>query len=217
MPTYEKCDASVYDMAMDIMAQFDTHRPVVDAGVKIDFVFAMADRDGKSGEKIGYALKHQGVRALGLTRKISLKDRAQGRGDAEIALDKDWWDEVGPDRQAALLDHELHHIEAQLADGIAVTDDLGRPKLSMRKHDIVIGWFNIIAERHGRASMEREQARVLRDEFGQLYWPETDPVALDYVPKAVPETDAAPLGSDETVSNPPRNDADAELGVMEPA
>jgi hypothetical protein len=51
-------------------------------------------------------------------------------------------------------------------------DDLGRPKLRMRKHDINFGWFNQVAKRHGSASQERIQARMILDEAGQFYWPD---------------------------------------------
>lgn len=50
-------------------------------------------------------------------------------------------------------------------------DDLGRPKLKMRKHDVEIGWFKIIAERHGAHSIERQQAKIIFDTMGQSFWP----------------------------------------------
>lgn len=173
MPTFQRCDKSVEALAKQLLEKFDSHAPIVLAKVKIDFVFAFADRDEKTGRALNNALTKNGVKALGITRKISLKDRALGRGDAEIALDGDWWTMAQADQQAALLDHELHHISVK-ADkhGNIQYDDLNRPQLNLRKHDVEIGWFCEIAKRHGVASMERIQARAIMDGLGQYYWPD---------------------------------------------
>lgn len=171
MPTFQRCDKSVNEMADELLAKFETHALVKDAKVKIDFVFAYPDVD-KYGEPKGCALQKNGHRALGITRKISLKDRALGRGDAEIALDGEWWNDASERAKRALLDHELHHIAVKThSDGAVQRDDLQRPKLDMRKHDIEIGWFHIIAERHGDFSMERCQAKLIVDKYGQYYFP----------------------------------------------
>lgn len=171
MPTFERCDKSVEALAKELLKKFDSHKPLVALDVKIDFVFAYADVDEK-GRILNDALSKGGIKALGITRKIPLKDRALGRGDAEISLDGDWWKTVGEEEQAALLDHELHHIAVKSdKNGNVQYDDLGRPKLNLRKHDVEIGWFKCIAERHGAASQERIQAKRIMDDQGQYYWP----------------------------------------------
>ena len=177
MPTYIKCPDTVAAMADQILKQYETHQFTVAAGVKIDFVFALADRDDAGNVK-GPALSLHGQRALGICRKISLKDRAMGRGDAEIALDGDWWAVAPEDEQRALLDHELHHIAVKIDKRGIVTDDLGRPVIGMRKHDVQVGWFSVIAERHGLNSQERIQAKSIRESFGQYYWPEMTALSL---------------------------------------
>ncbi len=112
------------------------------------------------------------MKALAIARKLSLKDRALGRGDAEVSLDGNWWEHATAEQQAALLDHELHHITVKSDKaGNAQYDDLGRPQIKLRKHDIEVGWFNVIAERHGAASIERSQAKAIMDNSGQYYWP----------------------------------------------
>lgn len=171
MPTYKKADVEVQQLADKIMAEFCTHRPLIDAKVRIDFVFAYPDYDEKTGLPKNCALKLHGVQALGIAKKITLKDRAQGRGDAEIALDGDWWNSANEKERAALLDHELHHLEPREDERGYVLDDLHRPTLRLRKHDFQFGWFNIIAHRHGEMSQECQQARQLMDKAGQLYWP----------------------------------------------
>lgn len=172
MPTFERCDKSVEELAKDLIRKFETHHPLEAAEVKIDFVFARGDVDD-AGNQTNHALTKNGVRALGIARKIPLKDRALGRGDAEIALDADYWVDALEAEQAALLDHELHHIAVKSDKaGNIQYDDLGRPQIKMRKHDVEVGWFKVIAERHGAHSIERKQAKQLMDVDGQFFWPE---------------------------------------------
>lgn len=87
MSTYQKADGEVTEMAASILKQFESHKPLLEAKVRVDFVFAYGERDEETGERIGDALTLHGFRAFGITRKLSLKDRTMGRGDAEIAID----------------------------------------------------------------------------------------------------------------------------------
>jgi hypothetical protein len=171
MPTYQKCEKAVAELASSLINKYDTHKPLEQLKVKIDLVFAFADVDEK-GRQLNDALTKNGIKALGITRKIPIKDRVLGRGDAEIALDGDYWGNASEEEQAALLDHELHHVAVQTdKNGNAQFDDIGRPKIKLRKHDVEVGWFRIIAERHGIASQERQQAKAIMDKIGQYFWP----------------------------------------------
>lgn len=171
MPTYEAADKSVRAMANEILNRFESHSPLVKNEVQFDYVFAHPTVD-ENGEATGDAIKKHGVRALALCRVINLKDRTMGRGDVEILIDYDWWtNEASDQEQEALLDHELHHAEVKMKDGQPKRDNLGRPLIRLRKHDVEVGWFDIIALRHGKHSQERIQAKKLADEVGQLYWP----------------------------------------------
>lgn len=169
MATYQRCPPEIEHRASKIMRNFVTYEPVLEAKVKIDFIFASGDRD-ESGELQGDAITKNGVRAFGLCKAIGTKDRAMGRADVEIMIDRDWWDTHDEPMQDALLDHELHHIVPREKNGSFVMDDLGRPKLKMREHDYEFGWFTIIARRHA-VSVERTQARSIYDFAGQAYWP----------------------------------------------
>lgn len=171
MPTFQKCDPSVREMANAILCQYPDYEPLLDAKVTIDFVFAFADEDD-AGNKVGNALSKNGCKALGICRKLPLKDRAMGRADAEISLDGDWWNKSIEEEQRALLDHELYHIQVKLDKRGLVRDDLQRPVLKMRAHDYEFGWFNAIAARHGLFSGERMQAKEMMETAGQYYWPE---------------------------------------------
>lgn len=165
MPTYKKPTIEAEDMCRKLMEQF--HPLSVEAGVKVDLLFAFPDYDETTGEPTNDALKSQGYKCLGVARKVSLKDRTKGHGDAEITLDGDWWEKASEEEQRALLDHELQHLVAT-----AKRDDLGRPILKMRKHDTQVGWFAVIAQRHGVHSQERKQAASIVEVLGQFYFPE---------------------------------------------
>jgi hypothetical protein len=172
MPTFKPCDSSVSDMAKAVLNRYPTHTPLVEAKLKIDLLFAYPEYD-ENGEPVGCALKHHGVPAHGICRKLSLKDRSKGHGDAEICLDGDWWGKAAREEQEALLDHELHHLTVMFTkNGVLKTDDLGRPLVKLRKHDFEFGWFTTIARRHGVHSQERQQAALIMQSAGQYYWPE---------------------------------------------
>jgi len=165
MSTYSKAPSAVIEMANGVLCEFEIHRPILDAKVRIDYLFAHANDDKQP------AIMHHGHPAIGRTRKISQMDRVAGRGDAEILLDAGWWLTAEKPQKLALLDHELHHIE--LCDGKRDAD--GRPVLKIRKHDVEIGWFSIIAQRHGADSMECQQAQAIFDRYGQAFWPTLAP------------------------------------------
>lgn len=180
MPTYERADKSVERLAEELIAKYESHKPLAACEVKIDFLFARGDVNDK-GVQLNDAITVSGYKALGVARVISAKDRAMGRGDAEVMLDGDYWPTATEDEQAALLDHELHHISVK-ADraGNAQYDDSGRPQIKLRKHDANFGWFKCIAERHGKSSIEQQQAKKLMDNAGQFFWPDLAPL-LDRV------------------------------------
>jgi hypothetical protein len=171
MPTFQRADKSVNQMADEILHQFATHEPLIAAKVTIDFVFAYPDYDERTGAPKNDALKLHGTKALAIARKIPLKDRALGRADCEITIDHHHWDRATEDVRRALLDHELHHFEVKIDKRGVVTDDLGRPVINLRHHDYDIGWFRIIAQRHGQHSIECQQAETMMEDSGQFFWP----------------------------------------------
>lgn len=172
MPTFKKDDGTVGDMIASLQHEFECYEEQIEARVKIDVVMAFADRD-EDGERLNDALSHHGVKALGIARNIGKKDRAMGRGDAEIALDGDWWECHNEEERLALLDHEIYHIVPKRdRDGNFKIDDMRRPLIRMRPHDEEFGWFRVIAARHGAASQEQQQAAQMMDEASQFYWPD---------------------------------------------
>lgn len=170
MSTFQRCPDDVPAIAGAVLRLHETHTPLVSAKVTVDYVFAFPKLDD-DGHPRGDALTKNGVKALGLCRIIPLKDRALGRADAEISIDGNWWEQASDEERVALLDHELHHISVKDKNGLFLADDLHRPLLKLRKHDVEIGWFDVVAARNGSSSQEQIQARKILDEHGQFYWP----------------------------------------------
>lgn len=174
MSTFKRCGPEVAEMANSILCEFESHQPLLDAKVKFDFVFAFPEYDEATGEPMGDAITKNGVPCNGLCRIMPLKDRAMGRGDVEITICAEFWKEASDEERRALLDHELHHASVVIDKRGVVKDDLGRPKIKLRKHDFEVGWFKVIAQRHGMHSQERLQAAQVMNDMGDYFWPASE-------------------------------------------
>ena len=161
----------VADMATDILRTYETHKPLIDAKVRVDFLLALAERD-EDNQPVQPAIMVRGHQALGKCSIVGYKDRAKGQGDAEIMLDGDWWDGASTEEQRAVLDHELHHIMVPMRNGAWKTDDLGRPKLKLREHDFEFGPSTSSPSATVANSVECKMMKAIADNYGQLYWPE---------------------------------------------
>ena len=124
--TYEDAPEAVYDKITAILQAY--YPELIEAGVTVHALMATATA--------GHAVSHGGYAALAVIRVIPLKDRVKGMKDVEIVIDSERYDELPEPQKDGLLDHELHHIEL-VKDGEEVIkrDDIGRPKINMRKHD----------------------------------------------------------------------------------
>lgn len=172
MPSYERATDEVIDMAAAVLAKYENHKPILDAKVKVDYVFAVPGKDAE-GNFVGNAITHHGCKAIGLTSKIGLKQRTKGLGDVEVLIDREWWNDASESSKRALLDHELTHIQPLTDEkNNFLRDDLGRPKIKIRAHDYEFGWFNVVAGRHGKHSLERKLAATMMETSGQIYWPD---------------------------------------------
>lgn len=169
MPVYEKANEEVYEAMTAAMERF--HPGLRDAGVMVDCIVAKGKTD-PDGQPIEAAVKLHGYPCAAKVKVIGPKDRAMGRGDAEIVLDGDAWPTWSPQRRAALFDHELNHLELKVnKKGGVIRDDQDRPKLKLRLHDVQAGWFLSVAQRHGAASFEVAQAEKLFTDHGQILFP----------------------------------------------
>lgn len=167
----------VHGLIREIMEEH--HPDLVEAGVTVNAVFAYAPlrSDGVPKQP---SVKLHGYPCEAVVKINSLKARVEGLADATITFDGHLWggvetaklEPMADDRRKALIDHELQHLELKTdGDGNNKRDDLNRPELKMRLHDVEVGWFRAIAERHGKAAGECRQAAMLVDRKGQLLWP----------------------------------------------
>ena len=157
---YSPADDEVFALAKAIRKE---HHPMLDkAKVTIDILFV-------ESESVPVLSQH-GAAAYAIVRIVAGKERAAGRSDAEIVIDKEAWLAMEVETQKALLDHELHHLIVVQKDEEIQWDAQERPKLKLRKHDFQVGWFHAIANRHGKHSIEVMQAHRLATEYGQLYF-----------------------------------------------
>lgn len=158
--TYTKAPDDVRDMCVGLMQR--NHPKLAEFQLRVDVVFVATDSETAN------ALSCGGYPAQAVVRILDSKQRAMGRGDAEITIDKENWLALTAREQMALLDHELYHIT--LRGGKSPIDEHGRPKLRLRKHDHQFGWFSEIAERWGEDSAEVKQAQQLIRAGRQTYF-----------------------------------------------
>jgi len=166
--TYRKSSILTRGLMEEVLAQYHTH--LKDVSVIVDLIDAY-DTAG------GPAVMHHGLPAAAVVRVVPLKDRTMGRGDVEITFDGFVVGRMSDDEQRALIDHELYHLEIKRnKDGQIKLDDLGRTEFKLRPHDREFGWFDVIARRWGRHSLEVQQAisMVKDEEFRELYLTQRD-------------------------------------------
>lgn len=178
MKIYAKMPDETTDRVKHLLKIF--HPELVEAGVRIDLLSVATDGDGD-------ALKLHGYACDAVVRATNVKERTKGAGDVEIVFDEASYLAMTDAEKDALVDHELEHIELKhdKKTGAIKLDCRGRPKIGMKKHDAQFGWFTPIAERHGEASGEIQQARKLFALGEQIFFP------FAIVAKQQPQLEAA--------------------------
>lgn len=158
---YEKCNSDVMELGARIMRAYQPE--LIEYDVRITYLFASSSTDRPAVSVGGYP-------CYAKVKIVPLVQRADGRADAEIVIDKLAWESADDVQREAMLAHELWHLDLHRKDGTPQFDDAGRPKLKMRKHDVQHGWFHAIADRYGDSSVEVLQAKQFADKHGQLYF-----------------------------------------------
>jgi hypothetical protein len=157
---FEKADDSVMAIMQKVANKY--HGELVKAKVSVGLLMASADE----GET---AVKLHGYPCAAIIKITPYKQRVHGIEDAVITIDQKSWDELDDRQRAALIDHELTHLEPKLDQGAQVkTDDLGRPKLGIVLHDAQVGIFKSVIQRHGAAALDAQIAKDFIAEYEQL-------------------------------------------------
>jgi hypothetical protein len=163
MKTYSSASSDLENQIERIRSKFHQDLENVTIGALFDY-----DMDHQHKP----SLKVAGYPVYAYIRITPVRDRAAGAPDAVIVVDRASWLELNAGPRAALIDHELTHLERVLdkKSRQRLVDAIGRPKLRMRKHDRQFGWFDIVAERHGDQSIEVIQAKELVKGARQFYF-----------------------------------------------
>jgi hypothetical protein len=170
MPTYRTAPQGDVDLLDQVLQQY--HAELADAGVTIGLLHAHARRDEKSGEPLGPALKLHGYPCAAVVKINSHQDRVEGKPDATVKLDADTWNDRPHEEKVAILDHELEHLVlVKDKEGAIEIDDACRPKLKMRLHDMNIGGFEAIVDRHKTAALEAQAYIDLHRQMSQKTFP----------------------------------------------
>jgi hypothetical protein len=169
MPVFEKAKNATVELLGRIMKKY--HPELHEAGVLVDVIMALPTTNSQ-GESTGPPLKKNGYPCAAIVKIVSLADRVAGLGDAMLKIDADEWKAMTDGQQAALIDHELTHLQLKRdGDGVAKTDDLGRPKLQIKRHDVEIGWFSDVVRRHERDALEYQAFDTLTRSVAQMQLP----------------------------------------------
>ena len=176
--TYEKAPNAIQAMVERAMEQY--HPDLAKLKVTIDtIIVSRLDRipGGEDGDtEAVHAMKRGGYPIDAKIGVTSLQDRARGIADAKLMIDGLEWNKATDRQRAALIDHELEHLDlVQLKPTKKEPDrtgpqrdDLGRACLKIRPHDWVLAGFQTVAERHGHHSHEALQFANFRAEYAQL-------------------------------------------------
>ena len=155
-------DSTVLDIASDLMQKH--YQDLQRAGLTVCYLFV----ENGNKESLTPALTHGGYPAAATVKINSLKCRVEGKADVTVTIDRDWWTNHDREQCEALIDHELYHVLVADDDyGNFVTDDIGRPKVTLRKHDWQHGGFLEIAKRHGMKSVDMSAIAEVERVFQQ--------------------------------------------------
>jgi hypothetical protein len=147
MATFKRAPKALEQMLARVLKQYygELHDLTRETTNPLTFDLLMVHADlGSDGEPVGPPLKHHGRTAGAVIKAVPKAE------------------------QEALVDHELHHLVLVRQDGLAKRDDLGRYRFKMRDHDYEFGWFVEVAQRHGLASGEVQQANRMVQAHGQI-------------------------------------------------
>ena len=162
---YDQAEPEVHEMARKILEEHHKELKMPD-GTFVRLCILMAFQKDKNCDEPAVVL--HGYPCAAKVSIIPYKQRVDKRADAEIIIDQQAWDRMSLRRQQALLDHEITHITFEVDElGAVKTDDVGRPKLTLRLHDFELGGFSTVARRYGLDALEVIAAMKFRDDFGK--------------------------------------------------
>jgi hypothetical protein len=160
--TFGKPDDTTLELCETALMRY--HPDTAKSGLSWQVLMVFAPRDDDDKPK-GPAMKKRGCQILMDIRINKLEARAKGLPSVTIRVDGDTWDEVGEKEKIARFDHEWTHI---VWEGERDVDDM--PKLAIREHDVEIGIFTEVIERHKEDATDLKIAKDAFDKIKQVYF-----------------------------------------------
>jgi hypothetical protein len=187
MPILEKAKAGdeIHDLIERVMhdhhAGLEGHKVTI--GVKWVRPKTKADAFGP--------LRLHGYPCAAVIKITPYEQRVEGIEDAVIKIDQRRWKGMALSAREALIDHELTHltlVRNRKTDEV-LEDDLGRPRLRMKLHDVELGVFDSIIRRHGETSLDYQHVAAVMARYRQEVFAFADDMApQDEAPSDVAES-----------------------------
>lgn len=164
--TYHRASAEDRDFLDDQLGKY--HEDLQELDIRIGMRMVRASRD-ESGAITAPAIMHAGHRCFATIKLVKAKERVFCDMDAIIDIDMDEWENMDDAMKAALVDHELCHVEIKRdKEGNVATDDDTRPILKLRPDAWYFTGFPEVLRRHGSASLEYQAIESIKRLGDQL-------------------------------------------------
>jgi len=171
MPTtYWKAESQADVLLLLDKAMQSWHKELYEHKIKVGVIFAYSDNADKP------AVKANGYAAVACVRLVKGKDRVSKDFDVEMLVDASAWRALSSESKLAVVDHELAHVaikkkkakkqrkeqanedssdDQKHSEEVIVTDDHGRPVLTLKRADWNVGdGFADVVARHGKNAVE---------------------------------------------------------------
>lgn len=173
------------------------HTDLHKSRARIDALFVTTD--GEDGAPV----KEKGIVSIVSPAIIPARYRGGMKADAVLLIDKEGFDELTPKQQDAWLDHGLQHLQPSMKEDTVALDGNDRPKLKLRAHDVTLGFFSVIAQRHGDHSPEVMACKALVEHSKDVFLPGLD-IAAKPLPGQKTKPKALPQGQAGNVIDLPK-------------
>ena len=150
----EECSELVKPYVKEVICH---HPDLTKCRVTIDWLLLEADKPEVDPDEPQQDLPILDESAVKMNRRsvaarvriVGYSDRAKNNADAEVRIDKERWENMSEQEKEALIDQQLYQIVVRFdKESNVIKDNLGRPKLKIRKPDFRVEGFKEIVKRH---------------------------------------------------------------------
>lgn len=172
------------------------HHDLNEAEVQIGLIFVSDfDKDDNPVPSI----KLHGAFAAGCISLVKGVAGVFNPYQAQIQIDKLYWDNASEEVRLALVDHEIEHIElVRDKNGIVQTDDRNRTMIKLKPDDWVLTGFMSVVRRHGPNAVEAGSITNIYTSIHPIL--QEFQVAAERLKETVIENEAAPRSRRQTAA-----------------